>query len=59
MDKGILRFMAEAYLLLHAVPMLESVAPAEKGPKKKQRRHRGAPSMDNKEAKSGKPPEEG
>jgi hypothetical protein len=58
MDKGILRFMAEAYLLLHAGPTIESVSPADKGPKKKQRRQRRGPTTDNKEPKSGKRPEE-
>lgn len=61
MDKGILRFMAEAYLLLHSAGLAveSSVAPPDKGPKKKQRRQRPGRSTGNKEAKSGKSPEEG
>jgi len=58
MDKGILRFMAEAYLLLHAGPIVESMAPPEKRLEKKQRRQRRGPTADNKESKRGKPPEE-
>jgi len=59
MDKGILRFMAGAYLLLHPGPTVESVAPSEKEHKNKQRRQRCGPSVDNKESQSGKPREEG
>jgi hypothetical protein len=57
MDKGILRFMAEAYLLLHPGPTLESVVPPDKGPKNKPPRKRRGHSNGNKESK--KPPEEG
>jgi hypothetical protein len=62
MDKGILRFMAEAYLLLHSAGLaVESVTPQNKESKKKQRRQRrsGLTGNSNKEAKSGRPPEEG
>ena len=60
MDKGILRFMAEADLLLHSAGLaVESVAPQNKESKKKQRRQRPGRSTGNKEAKNGRPPEEG
>ena len=53
MDKGILRFMAEAYLLLHAGPTVESVASPDQRPKKKQRRQRRGHSA-GRESKGGK-----
>ncbi len=43
MDKGILRFMAEAYLLLHPGPGVESVSPPDKGPKAALRRRQPWP----------------
>jgi len=42
MDKGILRFMAEAYLLLHSGTMAQSELKSERTPERQTRVARGA-----------------
>lgn len=58
MDKGILRFMAEAYLLLHPGPAVDAEAQPGKGPKEKLRRSRRRDASDNKESTGSKPSRE-
>jgi hypothetical protein len=59
MDKGILRFMAEAYLLLHAAGVtVEDLAQPDQAPEKKPRRQQLGHTT-GKESKSGKPSEPG
>jgi hypothetical protein len=58
MDKGILRFMAEAYLLLHPGPAVDGEAPPDKGPKEKLRRSCRRDAADNKESTGCKPSRE-
>ena len=58
MDKGILRFMAEAYLLLHPGPAVESVAPPDKRPEAKRQRSHRQRATENAESRNDKPSKE-
>jgi hypothetical protein len=49
MDEGVLRFIAEAYLLLHSGPTDRSAVPPDKKAKRKRRLpHHGRPSNNSK-----------
>lgn len=58
MDEGVLRFIAEAYLLLHSVPTDRSAVPSDKKAKRKRRLpHHGRPT-NNRKLNGGKNPRE-
>lgn len=58
MDKGILQFMAEAYLLLHPGWAVDGEAPPGKGSKEKLRRSCHRDAADKKESTGRKPSRE-